>query len=631
MEDFQAWLREFPERYKPFNPYCARDLSKEPAKLFRYMELDGTRAQETERTVEATLSTETPVFRGHYHEILRHDENSVDLSRAKEGLPLLWSHNPEQQIGVVENIRVYDKKLRGRLRFSESAQGQEKFRDVQQGILKGISIGYLINNTETVQADDYRDSVVATRWLPFEVSAVSVPADNAAGIGRALAFGQLRESPVDLTQLDKQYGIFNHYNTFIKPIETLPEIQPALAELHRLIPLIKTQGDYDAAHELLLATFAHARDCPDVEHNGPLLSYRKQEEKHMEKFQPFFNTRTTRGDNPDNFSLCRALAMTFDPGAVRRGGPEYEIMQDAARARGKSLGDRYTLPEAALFRSVTKGGSGGSLIGDDHLAEQFVPALRSRLITGRMGATILAGLQADVTIPRCTADSSAGWIAGDGSDQVESSDPTYDQISMIPKSVGCYSTLSRKMLLQGDPGSDQLVRESLAYAVALALDTAAINGSGSSNQPLGILNQDNVATDTYTTAPNFGELVDMEGALMVDDADLGNMGYLTTGAMAATMKKTPIVTAMDTMIWTSAGDGQGRVNGYRAMTSNLIPTGYVLFGNWSDLLIGLWSGLDFVIDPYTRSRYGDVIITIFQDADVAVRHGESFAEIHAAG
>jgi len=174
------------------------------------------------------------------------------------------------------------------------------------------------------------------------------------------------------------------------------------------------------------------------------------------------------------------------------------------------------------------------------------------------------------------------------------------------------------------------VRNSLSFAVAKALDTAAINGSGASNQPLGILNQTGIGTDTYSTAPTFGELVDMEGMLMVDDADTGNMGYVATGLMASVMKKTPIVTAMDSMIWTSTAEGEGRVNGYRAMSSNLLPTGHILFGNWSDLLIGLWSGLDITTDPYTFARSGTVQVVIMQDCDIAVRHGESFAEIHAA-
>ncbi|MBK6510042.1 MAG: phage major capsid protein [Haliea sp.] len=227
------------------------------------------------------------------------------------------------------------------------------------------------------------------------------------------------------------------------------------------------------------------------------------------------------------------------------------------------------------------------------------------------------------------ADATASWIAGDGSDDVLSSDPDYDQITMRPKTVGCFTKLSRKMLIQADPASEQLVRDSLSFAVAKALDAAAINGSGSGNQPLGVLSQTGINTDTYTSAPTFREIVDMEGLLMADDSDRGSLGYLTTGLMASVLKKTPVVTAMDNMIWTSTGEGEGRVNGYRALSSNLVPTGYVLFGNWSDLIVGLWSGQTLCTDPYTYASSGSVQVTVLQDCDIAVRHGESFAEIHA--
>lgn len=622
---FKDWYRDFPTRYAPVDPYADHKL---PQKIYRFAALDCSRAKDETRTCEAVLSTETGVFRGGYTEVLRHDDTSVDLSRAADGLPLLWSHDPAQHIGTVENIRIHNHQLRGRLRFSESPLGQEKFADVKAGILRGLSIGYQINDYETRDGDGIRQELIATRWLPFECSAVSIAADTAAGIGRALQFGELPGKPESVEFLDAQQAARNFYKGYIESIEELPEAEKAVAEIQRQLLAATTAADLEETRELMRATWEFARDLPGVTRDGAKLIYRK-EVPLMEKYQPFFNLKTTRGDNPENFSLCRAIAMTFDPVAARQGGMEFEIMQDARRLSGKR-GEGFTLPENALFRSVTKGGTGGNVIGVDHLGGQFVGALRERLITGRLGATILPGLQQDVTIPRGVADSTASWIAGDGSDAVSSSDPTFDQITLQPKTLGAYVTLSRKMLLQSDPAAEQLVRNSLSFAVAKALDTAALNGSGAANQPLGILGQTGIFSDTHAGTPTFAELVDLEGALMVDDADMGNMGYCTTGALAAALKQTEIVSTTGQMIWTATGEGEGRVNGYRALVSNIVPTGTVIFGNWSDLLIGLWSGLDILTDPYTRAAYGDVVVTILQDCDIAVRHGESFAEVHPA-
>tara|TARA_R110002073_G_scaffold243320_1_gene405534 strand:- start:490 stop:2343 length:1854 start_codon:yes stop_codon:yes gene_type:complete len=617
MIDFDTWIQEFDSTYHQFNPTKIRC---EPGqKFYRVMELDCTRAQDEQRTVEATLSTETPVMRGNYHEVLSHEPDSVNLERASDGtLPLLWGHDQEQLIGSAENVRVHGSRLRAQLRFSKSRRGEEVWQDVKAGHVRGISIGYVIQETDDDISLESRPDLVATRWMPFEASCVSVPADTEAGIGRALDAGSLREMPASVERLDLQYVLRNRYSGFQAMREKSGREFDAelLAEAQSRIMAVKSAADAESANQALADLLQNFQ--------------KTQRENRTPAFTPSFPGEDFTMS--DNFSLCRAISMTFDPNSARASGPEYGIMQDAAATRGKKLGDRYTLPEEILFRSVTKGGSGANLVGVDHLGSRFVPALRERMITGRMGATILPGLTADIQIPRASAESTASWIAGDGSDAVTASDPTFDKISMSPTTVGCSTTMSRKMLLQGDPATEQLLRDTLAHAVAKAIDVAAVNGSGASNQPTGILSQTNLASSTYTngTTPSFGDIVDLEGDLMVDDADMGNLGYVTTASLASTLKQTEIVATTGTMIWTANGEAEGRMNGYRSMTSNLMPAGYVLFGNWSDLLIGLWSGLDFVVDPYTRAAYGDIIITVYQDVDIAVRHGESFAEIHEA-
>jgi hypothetical protein len=67
------------------------------------------------------------------------------------------------------------------------------------------------------------------------------------------------------------------------------------------------------------------------------------------------------------------------------------------------------------------------------------------------------------------------------------------------------------------------------------------------------------------------------------------------------------------------------VNGYRTEVSNQVASNDFWFGNWADLLLGFWSGLDLLVDPYTGATSGTVRVVALQDVDVAVRHGESFA------
>ena len=148
----------------------------------RFIAFDRAQLDEAGRTISASLSSETPVRRaGGVIEVLRHDVASIDLSRAKGGLPLLIGHDRAAlPVGVIESVRLEGRRLVGQLRFSRSARGEEVLRDVKDGVLQNVSIAY------SVEAEEPLDGgYAATRWTPHEGSIVSIPADHTVGIGRS--------------------------------------------------------------------------------------------------------------------------------------------------------------------------------------------------------------------------------------------------------------------------------------------------------------------------------------------------------------------------------------------------------------------------------------------------------------
>lgn len=152
------------------------------AALTREATFDRASADRGARTVRASLSSEAPVMQQGVPEILRHDAASVDLTRAKNGLPLLTGHDRTSlPIGIVENVRIENKRLVGDLRFGSSSRAQEIFNDVADGILRSTSLSYSVQKSEASPDGGY----VATRWTPLEASIVSVPADHSVGVGRA--------------------------------------------------------------------------------------------------------------------------------------------------------------------------------------------------------------------------------------------------------------------------------------------------------------------------------------------------------------------------------------------------------------------------------------------------------------
>jgi hypothetical protein len=158
--------------------------------------------------------------------------------------------------------------------------------------------------------------------------------------------------------------------------------------------------------------------------------------------------------------------------------------------------------------------------------------------------------------------------------------------------------------------------------LAIAIDKAALYGTAAGGQPQGL---DDLATavaaDFAAATPTHGELVGMEGTVDTGNALMGNLAYLVHPSLKAALKVAKVDAGSGIFVWDAAGN---TVNGYNAVASAQVTAGDVFFGNWADLLIGMWGGLDITVDPYSLSTSGGIRVVALQSVDVAVRHGASF-------
>ena len=175
-------------------------------------------------------------------------------------------------------------------------------------------------------------------------------------------------------------------------------------------------------------------------------------------------------------------------------------------------------------------------------------------------------------------------------------------------------------MLQSSIDVENMVRRDLATVLGLKIDLAGLYGTGSNSEPLGLKFTSGIGTEDFAAdAPTFAEVVALESDLATANALYGAPVYLMNAAMRGNLKTTK----------KDAGSGiflmeNGEVNGYRAVLSNQVASGDLWFGNFAELLIGYWSGLDIMVDPYTNSTSGTVRVVAMQDVDIAVRHPESF-------
>lgn len=285
-------------------------------------------------------------------------------------------------------------------------------------------------------------------------------------------------------------------------------------------------------------------------------------------------------------------------------------------------------------RDLTVGvaADGGNTVQTSVLGMSFIEILRNRLSVTQAGATMLTGLVGQVAIPRQTGAATVGWVAENVAGT--ESQQTFDQVTLTPKTAVAFTDVSRRLLLQSSIDVEAFVRMDLAKQIALAIDLGALNGTGSGGQPRGVLQTagiGSVAIGTNGGPLTWDAIVDLETAVGNANADASTSAYITNAALRGRMKKTAQINATTGQpIWSN-----NEVNGYQALASNQVPRNLtkgsgtnlsaLLFGNFADLLIGMWGGLDLLLDPYTGGTAGTLRTVAMQDVDVAVRRVASFA------
>lgn len=582
----------------------------------RSYELRSSDVNEESREVQIAFSSEEGVERWFGEEVLDHSASSVRLGRLNDGGPLLVDHDPTDHVGTVESASVGDDRVgRAVVRFGRSERASEIFNDVVDGIRKHISVGYRIHKMQP--EEDVENSFRAVDWEPYEVSLVSIPADATVGVGRSSVEEfeteiETKEEPVMTEEVKVEAPVVDvaaerdavrkEEMGRIKGIEALGAMHN---EQEMAREFISEGKGVDAFRAALLDQI---KDRPEVER--PEIGL---EEKEIREFS--------------FFRAINALANPTDRRAQDAAGFEFEASAATADRLGREPSG-FFVPEDVLRakRDLTVGTNtaGGHTVATDLLADSFIDKLDNSMAVVSAGATVLRDLNGNVAIPRATSGATAYWVAESGN--ITESAQAFDQVTMSPKTVGAYTEISRKLLLQSSIDIEAFVRNDLALRLALAIDNKALEGDGSSNTPTGIVNATGVGSVAFASATagaaTWGEIVDVETEVSQDNALLGRLAYLTNAAEAGYLKQT--VKESGQAMYMMAN---GEMNGYPVVvTNNLTTAGQILFGNWADLLIGYWGGLDINIDSASGSASGTLRIVALQDVDVAVRHGESFAK-----
>jgi HK97 family phage major capsid protein len=596
----------------------------EATSFHRGFDLDRSAISVDERTVDLAFSSEEPVERWFGNEILDHSEASVDLGRLQSGGAVLVDHDHSDHVGVVETANIDgDRKGRARVRFGNSIRANEIWQDVVDGIRHNVSVGYRINTMklEDTNKESGLETYRATSWSPFEISFVSIPADSGVGVGRNDEVDEKRSITIENLYEEKEM------TEEVKSAPLTVDVDAERAQIRKSemkrIGEIEALGSKFDAKDVAREFVQSGKSADDF--RVSLLAKIGDAKPVVESPEIGMTETEVR-----EFSFMRAINALANPNDRRaREAAAFEF--ESSRAAGDRYGkdpQGIMIPVDVLRGqrdlNVGTAAAGGHTVATDLLADSFIDKLDNAMVATRAGATILRDLQGNIAIPRQTGGASSYWVAESGA--ITESAAAFDQVTMSPKTVGAFSDISRKLLLQSSIDVENFVRNDLALRLALAIDNKAFEGDGSSNTPTGVVNAAGVGSVAFASATagaaTWGEIIDMESEVSQDNALLGNLAYITNAAQMGYLKQTKKDSGSGIFLVES-----GELNGYPVMVSNQISTaGQILFGNWADLMIGYWSGVDINVDASTGSASGTLRIVALQDVDVAVRHGESFAK-----
>lgn len=613
--------------------------------------------------MEFSASSDAPVRQyywgvGMVEEVLDHSESSVRTDRIKAFGPLRGVGHSGPIIGVVEGIRFEGGKAYVRVKFSRRRQDARDIAgDMQDGILGNVSIQYEVHRAalERPGTDEELPRYRATDWEYFHVAIVGEAADVSVGVGRSKdADPTLRSIPVEIPpEMQARNGVPGEERVMTQVAEITPEARAGIvkdaqtAERSRQNEIRKIADRFrnvDAIQKLATKALEEGTSADDFRRDA------------FDCIEPGARTRAT-DDSPAelglgkrdiaNFSLSRAV-HAMAAGKFRQMAPyEAELSDTVAQKLGREprgmwiaddiLNDPGFIrrPGRAVRTVVTSTTTGADLVPTQHLAGSFIEYLYEKATVLAAGATVIDGLVGDIDIPKRTGTATLGFTA-ENVDGNEDNTTAFGKVSASSKLLTGWVPLTRKMLMNGVPGVDNLVRMDLVGGVGRMISKIALTGAGGGTIPLGIQNLvgvNSVALGVNGGQPIWDLPVLMEQEVAADNADEGSLAYMVNAKTRGAMKRQFIGTGTET-VWDRRG-GDTPLNGSRAFVTNQLPSNLnkgasigvcslAVYGNWSELLLLFWGALDIMPDPYALAKSGGLRLHVYRDMDVAVRHVESF-------
>ena len=318
------------------------------------------------------------------------------------------------------------------------------------------------------------------------------------------------------------------------------------------------------------------------------------------------NINNTKNIHMSNFSLIKAINDVVNNRNINEDALNViEMGATEMRKSGLSYSGQIQLPveERGDAVAATVATDGKEIVATDKL--NILSPLMGKSILSEAGATFLTGLVGNISIPNYTG-STCGWKG-----ELEAADNgkgTFSSVELSPKRLTAYIDISKQFLTQDSVGAEEMLRADIVNSLVAKLEQTIFgDAAGDNTKPAGIFNSAEVV------APSYQGVCEAEAA--VTDYSGEKRFVMSPTAKSAFKQATISGTKSDLRLLLEDGE----VDGYPVSDSSNVVAGGYAFGDFSELVVAQWGGIDIVVDPYTLATKNAIRLVINAYFDAKVR------------
>ncbi|MFD3298834.1 phage major capsid protein, partial [Escherichia coli] len=549
---------------------------------------------------------------------------------------------------------------------------------VIEGTMEKISVGYDIKE---YHIDYTKGQLIVTKWAPYELSFVTVPADDTVGLNRSLNTITVNlEAKRDMTKEQIEEIKEEQESAQVEETPVEENKEPEVEETQeRQVEETKEDENLedgkDAEHPESVdddsSTVRETEEVKEEREAAPVEEEKTEEVAERSEEDEEEIREIARELNIDDEELKRALAIkemtpeafrtkalnniinaqrnneqinkeqimekTFDLNNVIRSlvdgdvlganEAEYSAMAaGAAMQRGRAARGGSVFVPAAALRAASEGNTKATLtaVTDEKLlTESYVEMLLPQSVLGRLGVTVLSGLNSPIAVPKMTASSVEAFGFVDENGSAPESKASFENVKMAPKTFAGGNPISRQSL-KTVPNIATLITDHINKAVRIKLEQLILSDKDNTRGPKGLVKQlVDGGRVTKKAAFSYKDFLKEIAALTDAGVPAQSIKFAMSGATAAELESTLKDNGVSGYIIEN-----GKLAGYDVVTSGVIPADHIVLGDFSGIMIGEWGGLELDMDDTTYRAQSAIVPRIWVDLDFTVVQPEALKVLH---